>query len=97
VSLKVLLKEIRKMVKPNILAGIPSDYVPVTPNDSTDNVPTSGVIGLYVGGAGDVVITNNAGFDRTIAVTDSAYLPLMSLTRVKSTGTTATGILVAVA
>jgi hypothetical protein len=48
-------------------------------------------IGLYVETGGDVVITTRNGSDRTIAVPDYFYL-IVGLSRVKSTGTTATGI-----
>jgi hypothetical protein len=80
------------------LQGIPYDLIPVTPNDSTNNVGTDSAtgddnvaIGLYVETGGDVVITTRNGSDRTIAVPDYFYL-IVGLSRVKSTGTTATGI-----
>lgn len=80
------------------LQGIPADMIPVTPNDSADNLgtdPANGeantAIGLYIQTAGDVVITTLRGDDRTVTVPANFYL-VCGLTRVKSTGTTATGI-----
>ena len=74
------------------LHGLVYDIVPVTPNDSTDNVGTGNVaIGLYIETGGDIVILNKDGDTRTINVPDYFYL-ICSVSRVKSTGTTATGI-----
>lgn len=80
------------------LQGIPADMIPVTPNDSSDNLgtdPANGeantAIGLYVEVGGNVKITTLRGDDRTIKVPDSFYL-VCGVTRVKSTGTTASGI-----
>lgn len=74
--------------------GIPTDYYPVTPNDSTDNVKANSsdeLIGFYIQGAGDIVVTTKSG-DRTISVPDNYTLIVGNAARVKSTGTTATGI-----
>lgn len=72
--------------------GLVVDLYPVTPNDSADNVGNGNVaIGLYVETAGDVVFVNKNGDERTVAVPANFYL-MSSVTRVKSTGTTATGI-----
>lgn len=80
------------------LQGIPADMIPVTPNDNADNLgtdPANGesntAIGLYVQTGGVVVMTTLRGQDRTVTVPDNFYL-VCGLTRVKSTGTTATGI-----
>lgn len=80
------------------LQGIPADMIPVTPNDSADNLgtdPANGeantAIGLYIETAGDVVFTTLRGDDRTVSVPANFYL-VCGATRVKSTGTTATGI-----
>ena len=68
------------------------DLYPVTPNDSTDNVGTGNVaIGLYIETGGTVVYINKEGTERTVVVPDYFYL-ISSVARVKSTGTTATGI-----
>ena len=74
------------------LLTVPSDYVPVTPDDSNDLADTAG--GLYIGGtAGDVVVRTGLGgaTARTIAVAANSYL-IGEFTRVESTGTTATPI-----
>jgi len=72
--------------------GLIRNWVSVTPNDSTDNVGTNNVaIGLYITGAGDVVFTDVDGNDVTATVPANFYLNC-SVARVKSTGTTATGI-----
>jgi hypothetical protein len=72
--------------------GLVYDMVPVTPNDSTNNVGAGNVaIGLYITTGGDVVFLNKDGVERTVTVPDSFYL-ICSVSRVKSTGTTATGI-----
>lgn len=73
-------------------SGLVYDMVPVTPNDSTDNVGAGNVaIGLYIQTGGDIVILNKDGNERTVTVPDYFYLTC-SVKRVKSTGTTATGI-----
>ena len=72
--------------------GLPKDYAPVTPNNSTNNLPSGQIIGFYVVGGGNIVITNSAGVDRTLTVGDLSFTPFVGATRVKSTGTTATGI-----
>lgn len=72
--------------------GLVYDLYPVTPNDSTDNVGTGNVaIGLYIETGGTVVFLNKDGTQRTVVVPDSFYL-ISSVSRVKSSGTTATGI-----
>jgi hypothetical protein len=74
------------------LHGLVYDMVPVTPNDSTDNVGSGNVaIGLYVTVSGNVTFLTKDGVERTIAVPNNFYL-VCSVSRVKSTGTTATGI-----
>jgi hypothetical protein len=66
--------------------------VPVTPSDDTDNVGVGNVaVGLYVETGGVVVFVTKAGTERTITVGDLSYLTC-SITRVKATGTTATGV-----
>lgn len=72
--------------------GLVYDMVPVTPNDSTDNVGTGNVaLGLYVEAGGAVVFLNKDGNERTVVVPDF-YTLTCSVKRVKATGTTATGI-----
>jgi len=72
--------------------GLVRDMLPITPSDGTDNVGTGNVaIGLYVEGGGAVAFITRTGATRTVTVASNAYLAC-SVTRVKSTGTTATGI-----
>lgn len=72
--------------------GLVRKWVEVTPNDSTDNVGSGNVaIGLYIEGAGDVAFNDIDGDAVTVAVPANFYL-VGSVTRVLSTGTTATGI-----
>jgi hypothetical protein len=74
------------------LLTVPSDYVPVTPNDSSDLAVRAG--GLYIGGtAGNIVVRTGLGgtTSRTIAVAANSFIP-GEFTRVLSTGTTATPI-----
>lgn len=67
-----------------------NSWAAVTPSDSTDltNVPKA----LYIGGAGNIVITGKDSVDATFAVTAGQVLPCRAR-RVKSTDTTATGII----
>lgn len=69
----------------------PADnQVAVTPSDSTDLPFVSRA--LWVGGAGNLVVTPAAGgSDVTYTVAAGAILPIR-VSRVKSTGTTATQI-----
>jgi len=74
------------------LHGMVYDMVPVIPNDGTDNVGTGNIaVGLYVTSAGDVSFDNKDGVTRTVTVPDNFYL-VCSVKRVKSTGTSASGI-----
>ena len=73
--------------------GLVRNWVAVTPNDSTDNVGTGNcAVGLRITGAGDVSWIDVDG--NTVTVTGFAageYIP-GSFSRVRATGTTATGI-----
>ena len=72
--------------------GLVHDMVPVTPSDSVDNVGLRNIaVGLYIETGGDVVFLNKDDSERTVTVPDYFYLTC-SIKRVKSTGTTATGI-----
>ena len=74
------------------LHGLVYDLVPVTTNDSTDNVGTGNIaIGLYITVGGNVTFLTKDGTERTITVPNNFYL-VCSVKRVKATGTTATGI-----
>jgi len=73
-------------------SGLVIDMVEVTTNDSTDNVGSGNIaIGLYIETGGDVVFLNKDSNERTVTVPDFHTLTC-SVKRVKSTGTTATGI-----
>jgi len=66
--------------------------IPVVLNDGADNVGAGNVaIGLYITVGGTVVFLNKDDNERTVVVPDNFYL-ICSVKRVKSTGTTATGI-----
>jgi len=72
--------------------GLVHDMIEVTNSDSTDNVGTGNIaVGLYIEVGGTVVFLNKDGNERTVVVPDNFYLTC-SVKRVKSTGTTATGI-----
>jgi len=74
------------------LNGSVYDMVPVTPADGSDNLGAGNIaIGLYITVAGAVTFLNKDGTQRTVTVPDNFYL-VCSISRVKSTGTTATGI-----
>ena len=80
------------------LLGFRADMVPVTPNDSADNLgtdPANGksniAMGLYIETGGDIVITTLRGNDRTVSVA-SNFVLTCGVKRVKATGTTASGI-----
>ena len=70
--------------------GIATDIMPITPNDSTDNVDAN-AIGLYVTAGGAITMNTAKGSDRVITVGSNTY-HYISVKRIKSTGTTATGI-----
>lgn len=69
--------------------GPATDALAVTPDDATD-LPMI-AIALYIETGGAVVVDTVAGETRTISVADFSILPL-GATRVRATGTTATGI-----
>lgn len=63
----------------------------VTPSDSTDLSYTSRA--LYVGGAGNIVVTMAGGGDVTFTAVPAGSILPVRVTRVKSTSTTATAII----
>lgn len=80
------------MSSPIFLAGMPSDYVPVTPNDSTDNLPVGkSIVGLYIQTGGDIEVDTKGG-TRIITVGDFSQLVLVNPVRVRALNTTASGI-----
>lgn len=83
-----------------VFSGIPSDWMPVTPNDSTDNLTNadfSVVVAILSNDGGDIVVTTRAGTDRTITLAAGESIPFYGATRIKATGTTSTDILVGLA
>jgi len=78
----------------DLTTGLVRDWVPVTPSDSTDNMGISDynqVVGFYVTSGGSVVFTSG-GVDRTVTFPSNFYVTCSGVTRIKATGTTATGI-----
>lgn len=77
----------------NLTEGMTSpadNLIAITPSDSTDLAQDSRAI--YVGGAGNLVVTPAAGGSNvTLAVVAGSILPIR-VRRVLSTGTTATGL-----
>jgi len=62
----------------------------VTPSDSTDLAYTSRA--LYIGGAGNLVVTMAGGGDITFSAVPAGSILPIRVTRVKATSTTATSI-----
>lgn len=78
----------------DLTVGQVRDWIPVTPNDSTNNMGASAVntvIGFYVTVGGAVVFTVD-GVDRTVTFPSNFYVTCVGVSRIKATGTTATGI-----
>lgn len=72
-----------------LLSGPALDALPVTPSDSADLLHVA--IGLYIETGGAVSVVTALGQVRTLNVADFSLLPL-GVSRVRATGTTATGI-----
>ena len=74
------------------LTGLARDIVPVTPDDDADIIPGAVALGIVCkGGGGDAVIVTVEGNERTYPISLDEVLPV-GVSRVKSTGTTATGL-----
>lgn len=71
------------------LSGPAHDALPVTPDDNTDLPHVA--LGLYVETGGSVSIVTVTGATRSLAVADHSILPI-GVRRVRTTGTTASGI-----
>lgn len=71
------------------LSGPAADAIPVTPSDTVDLAHVA--IGIYIETGGTISVVTLAGLTRTIAVADFSILPL-AVSRVRASGTTATGI-----
>lgn len=58
------------------------DFAPVTPSDTNtlvyNSVPNSQCKGLYVGGAGDLIVTNSVGAPVTFTVAAGTILPIQT-------------------
>ena len=63
----------------------------VTPNNSAD-LPEGTCRGIYVGVSGDLAVVSESGSEVTLTALAAGVLHPISITRVKSTGTTATDI-----
>lgn len=63
-------------------------FAPITPEDSTEIGPT---LGVTCSGAGNLSVVNQDGATVTIAVAAGQWLPI-NVRIIRSTGTTATGI-----
>ncbi len=78
----------------DLTSGMVRDWIPVTPDNATVNMSASTqntVIGFYLTVGGSVVFTVD-GVDRTVTFPSNFYVPCSNVTRIKATGTTATGI-----
>lgn len=71
------------------LDGPARDMLPVVPSDAADLAQVA--VALYVEGAGTLSIVTVAGETRSVAVASHSILPV-GVRRVRSTGTTASGI-----
>jgi len=71
------------------LSGPGIDYVPVTPNDNTDLADVAASVYVETGGA--ISFVSVKGQSRTVTVPDFGWL-VCGVSRVLSTGTTASGI-----
>ena len=72
------------------LSGFARDVVPITPDNDNDLAVIAVGITCKTA-AGDVVFTTVEGVDRTYPITLDEVLPV-GISRVKATGTTATGL-----
>lgn len=68
--------------------GVATDVQAITPNDTTEQIYRM----IYVTGAGDLAVTTWDGSDVTVAV-PAGYEFKCAVRKVKSTGTTATGLI----
>ena len=71
------------------LSGPGIDYVPVTPDDGNDLADIAASV--FVEGGGAISFVSVKGQTRTVTLPDFGWL-VCGVTRVRATGTTATGI-----
>jgi hypothetical protein len=69
-------------------ADTPNDWIAITPSDTA---PVD-LVGLYVGGAGDVTVTTARGATTTFVNVPAGSLIPGRFVQVKAAGTTATAI-----
>jgi hypothetical protein len=74
----------------SIHGSVPSGAVTITPSDSVNNL---NLLGLYVGTTGSVKVTTANGDTVTFVGVPAGKDILLNVTRVWSTGTTASNIL----
>jgi hypothetical protein len=74
----------------SIHGSVPSGAVTITPSDSVNNL---NLLGLYVGTTGSVKVTTANGDAVTFVGVPAGKDILLNVTRVWSTGTTASNIL----
>lgn len=67
-------------------ALVPSDAVAVTPGNNAQ----IGLVGLYVGGTGDVTLVTSAGSQVLFSAVPAGTTIQLLIAQVKATGTTAT-------
>lgn len=67
---------------------VPPDAATITPSDTTE----VGLVGIYVGGAGNVTVTTEKGNDVPYTNVPAGTTIVLGIRKVKATGTTATGI-----
>lgn len=68
---------------------VPTDAVAVTPSDTTEGL---GLVGFYVGVAGDVKVTTEKGTDVVFKACPAGLHIYLAVSKVFATGTTATDI-----
>lgn len=73
------------------MSNIISTSVAVTPSD-TVNFATGRAVGLYIGGAGNVVLIDDSGTAQTFTGLLVGHVYPFACTRVNATNTTATNI-----
>lgn len=69
-------------------ANTPGDAVAITPSDSA----FVDLVGVYVGGAGDVTVLTGAGTTTTFSSVPAGGIIPLRIVQVKSTSTTATNL-----
>lgn len=76
----------------SVTGSLAKSVYAVTPSDTVD-LAQGATVGIYVGGSGDVVCITSGGTTITFTALSSGMIHPIAATRIKATGTTATGIL----